>query len=92
VEYAKKAGAFATLHAHISREMLRVENGGPGFGDEILVTPPSESTIDIAPPTESDTGSGDSSGDFSGDSGGERLRPAPAVKPPPASIRGSSGQ
>lgn len=78
VEYAKKAGPFGALHAHVAREMLRVENGGPGLGDEILVTPPSEATIDIAPPVVSEP-SGDEGGQSST---GQDARPVPAPSMP----------
>ena len=49
IEYSKKIGAFSAMHKRIDHEMQRIENGGAGFGDEILIAHPSEATIDIAP-------------------------------------------
>lgn len=59
IEFAKKTGAFAAIHKRIDSEMQRIENGGPGFGDQIMVTPPSAASIDIAPLDNSDDISGD---------------------------------
>ena len=59
IEYAKKNGAYNVLHKRIDFELQRLENGGAGFGDAIMVSPPQEATIDIAPPSSSSNDSSD---------------------------------
>ncbi|MFH1810870.1 MAG: type II secretion system secretin GspD [Pseudomonadota bacterium] len=85
VEYAKKTGAYGAMHHSISREMRKVENGGPGFGDEILVSPPKENTIDIAPQggDAASTGDGEAAPTPIGEEG---MRNAPALRRPDAMI------
>ena len=84
VEWAKKTGAYSMLKRQIAREMMRVENGGPGFGNEVLITPPSESTIDISPPVDANGGDSGDQGGGTPQATGEEGKVAPILRHPVA--------
>jgi general secretion pathway protein D len=43
VDFRRKHGPLADMHLNLRQELQRTENGGPGIGAEVLITPPAES-------------------------------------------------
>jgi len=39
IDFRKRHGPLADIHVTLRREMMKVENGGPGTGQEIVITP-----------------------------------------------------
>jgi general secretion pathway protein D len=39
IDFRKRHGPLADIHITLRQEMLKVENGGPGTGQEIVITP-----------------------------------------------------
>jgi general secretion pathway protein D len=41
IDFRKRHGPLADIHINLRREMMKIENGGPGTGEEVVVTPAS---------------------------------------------------
>ncbi len=39
IDFRKRHGPLADIHLNLRQEMMKVENGGPGTGQEIVITP-----------------------------------------------------
>jgi general secretion pathway protein D len=53
VDFRKRRGPLADIHIVLRKELNRIENGGPGEGDEIVITPDNPASSKIKPIEES---------------------------------------
>ncbi len=51
IDFRRKRGPLADLHLHMTEEMAKLENGGPGAGTEVLITPDGSGAIEKKQPT-----------------------------------------
>ncbi|MBT6178098.1 MAG: type II secretion system secretin GspD [Deltaproteobacteria bacterium] len=61
IDYRRKVGPLARLGRAVEREQSRIENGGDGGSDEVLVSPQDEGEESTAPETQFQTLSGEES-------------------------------
>jgi len=49
IDFRRKHGPLADIHLHVRAELAKLENGGPGSGTEVLITPDGTGQIDESP-------------------------------------------
>jgi general secretion pathway protein D len=94
VDYRRKHGPLADMHLVLRQELQRTENGGPGLGTEVLITPTPESvkTLDGGKPAAEGTKSAPDEKPPAENKSAPESKPTPDEKAAPTAAPSAPGE
>lgn len=94
VDYRRKHGPLADMHLVLRQELQRTENGGPGVGTEVLITPTAQSvkTLDENKPAAEGTKSAPDEKPPAENKSAPESKPTPDEKAAPAAAPSAPGE